>query len=238
MANRPVAKSGLIPAQAFEYEQQYLKAITAGIEPPYRAHNRATDQYGYAAFDGNYYWIPGSARTDVVVLEYAEKIKIYQHRELLVEYLLPPFGVKNQLISPEGLPTPQYKPRSRKNATDGEEKKLRAMAAEVDAYLNFALPHKGIAKHRLIGQLFALSEKLAPALFVATLARALKYRISDMETVERISLLYLSESTREMPYTNWDEDLESRESYQQGRFSEAVDLSAYAWWEELEDSNG
>lgn len=236
MANRPVAKSGLIPAKAFEHEQCYLVPIPPGIEPPYRSHIRAADQYGYAAFDGNYYWIPGSARADVTVLEYADRLKLYQKRELLAEYLLPANGVKNQLLSPPGLPTPGYKPKSRKRPTDEEEKKLRVMGSGVDAYLNFALQGKGIAKHRFIRQLFSLSEKLAPLIFVAAIERALKYRISEIATIERISLLYLSAGNHQIPRVNWDEDFESRDAYQQGRIADEVDLSAYDWWEE--DSNG
>jgi transposase len=240
MANRPVSKSGLVPAKAFEHEQPYLIKIVPDIEPPYRSHIRATDQYGYAAFNGNYYWIPGNSRADVKVLEYADRIKIYQRRELMAEYKLPPAGVKNRLISPEGLPTPGYKPKSRRRPTEQEEKNLRAMSADVDAYLNFALQEKGIPKHRFLRQLFSLSQKIAPSIFVSTLKRALKYRISSIETIERISLLYLSEGMRELPYANWNEDLESREAYQQGRLSDGVDLSAYDWWEkvEVEEENG
>jgi hypothetical protein len=235
MANRPIAKSGLIPAKAFEHEQLYLIKMVNGVEPPYRAHSRATDQYGYAAFEGNYYWIPGSSRAEVAVLEYVDHLKIYQNRQLLAEYKLAQAGVKNQLISPEGMPTPAYKPKDRKRPTEQEEKKLRTMAEEVDRYLNFALQEKGISKHRFLRQLFSLSQKVAPAIFIATVERALKYRISDIETIERICLLHLSSSAKEVPYVNCDEDLESREAYQQGRLSDSVDLSVYDWWEQEED---
>jgi hypothetical protein len=238
MANRPVAKSGLLPAKAFETEQPFLVRVVPGISPPYRAHIRVTDQYGYAAFNSNYYWVPGNSRVNVTVLEYAESLQIYQQRELLAEYKLPPAGVSNQLISPEGLPTPAKNPRSRKRPTEQEEIRLRAMGAAVDAYLNFALPGKGIQKHNFIRQLFSLSQKIASSILIATLERALKYRISDIATIERISLLYCS---IELPYAKWIEDLESRDAYQQGRLSDSVDLSSYDWWEkieEIEDSNG
>lgn len=238
MANRPVSKSGLVPAKAFETEQQYLVPIAHGIEPPYRSHIRATDQYGYAAFNSNYYWVPGNSRADVTVLEYADHLKIYRKRELLAEYKLSHAGIKNQLISPEGLPAPAYKPRSRKRPTDWEEKKLRAMGGDVDAYLNFALQGKGIPKHRFIRQLFSLSQKIAPSIFVATTQRALKYRISDIETIERIALLYLNAGQTEISFTNIAEDFESREAYQQGCFSDSVDLEAYERWAEAEDDNG
>jgi len=227
MAHRPVSKTGLIPAKAFEHEQLYLIWLPSFVEPPYLVHKRGTDQYGYAAFEGNFYWVPGTSRADVRVLEYAERIKIYQKRELLAEYLLPPQGVKNQPFSPDGMPQPQYKPKDRKKPTDQEEKKLREIGPEVDAYLNFALKPKGILRHRFIRQLFCLHQKLAPSLFIQTIERAMKYRITDIGTIERISLLYMAEGSLETPYTQIDEDLENREAYQQGRLSEEVDLSRY-----------
>jgi transposase len=238
MAHRPVSKSGLIPAKAFEYEQPYLIKIAPGLEPPYRQHIRATDQYGYAAFNSNYYWVPGKGRTDVMVLEYADYLKIYRNRALLVEYKLAAVGVRNQLISPEGFQAPPYRSTARKKSIDWEENKLRAMGTDVDAYLNFVLQGKGVSRNRLLRQLFSLSQKLAPSIFVATSKRALKYRISDIETIARISLLYLNEGARELPYANWAEDLESREAYQQGRVADEVDLSTYDWWERIEEENG
>src|SRR5438552_16196887 len=58
MEHRPVAKTGLIPAQAFEQEHTALVTLPAHLPAPYLCHERKTDQYGYVPFDGNYYWIP------------------------------------------------------------------------------------------------------------------------------------------------------------------------------------
>ena len=102
LEQRPVAKSHLIPAQAFEQERAVLIALPAHLPPPYQVHERGTDQYGYAAFEGNYYWVPGSSRQDVKILEYSERLKIYQGRQCLVEYCLPADGVHNQPIQPGG----------------------------------------------------------------------------------------------------------------------------------------
>src|SRR6266571_3347163 len=122
MENRPVAKTGLIPAKAFEHERAYLVDLSPHLPPPYLVHERGTDQYGYTAFDGNYYWVPGTRRDDVKVLEYSDCLKIYPvrkcpteypSRECLAEYLLPADGVKNQLFSPEGVPKPRHQPNNR-----------------------------------------------------------------------------------------------------------------------------
>ncbi|MBU1800613.1 MAG: helix-turn-helix domain-containing protein, partial [Bacteroidetes bacterium] len=77
MNNRPVAKTGLIPAKAFEYEQTFLKKVPTFIMPPYLEFNRTIDQYGYIPFDANYYWVPGLKRHDVKVLRFPADLKIY-----------------------------------------------------------------------------------------------------------------------------------------------------------------
>jgi hypothetical protein len=192
MPRRPMSKTGLIPAEAFEHEKPYLIALPPYIEPPYRVHERGTDQYGYASVDGNYYWVPGISNEDVKVLEYGDGLKMYRRRELLAEYRLPPDGVKNQLFSPEGMTPPKHMPKDRRKPTTQEENTLRAVSTEVGAYLDFALEPKGIRKHRFIRELFQLYRKLALPVFLQTVERALKYRITEMDTVERIARLYLS----------------------------------------------
>jgi len=119
MAHRPVGKARVIPVKAFEYEQPYLIEIPPYVPPPYEVHSRSTDQYGYAAVNGNYYWVPGTSRTDVRVLEYSDCLKIFHKRELLIEYPLPPEGMRNQIISPAGQPQPRYRPTHREKPTDG-----------------------------------------------------------------------------------------------------------------------
>lgn len=54
MHHRPVAKTGLIPAQAFEQERGALTELSSLLPAPYQSHERDTDQYGYVPFQGNY----------------------------------------------------------------------------------------------------------------------------------------------------------------------------------------
>ncbi len=228
MVNRPVSKTGLIPAKAFEYEQSYLIKLPPYISPPYLFHKRGTDQYGYVAFDGNYYWVPGTKRDEVTILQYSNSLKIYRQRELLIEYPLPSDGVKNQLIRPEGMPKSKYQPSNRKKPTMEEEQRLRKSAAEVDAYLDFALKPKGLKKHQFIRELFALYQKMVFSLFITTIQRALKYRITEMKTIERIAILQMTDgSGYEVPCVDVDSQFKDRESYQEGRLSGEVDLSIY-----------
>jgi hypothetical protein len=135
---------------------------------------------------------------------------MYRRRELLAEYSLPPDGVRNKLFSPKGIDQPKYKPKNRRKPTTQEENTLRAVSNDVAAYLDFALEPKGIRKHRFIRELFQLYRKLALPVFLQTVERALKYRITEMETLERI-----------------DEEFQTRPSYLEGRLSDDVDLSIY-----------
>ena len=236
MPNRAVGKAKLMPLKAFEYEQRYLKKVRGYLPAPYRSHRRGIDQYGYASFDGNYYWVPGTSRGEVTVLEYSELLKIYHNRKMLIEYELPAYGVKNELFSPPGEPKPQHQPRHRKKTTEAEEKKLKSIGKEVQSYLNYVLAQKGIQKHRFIRRLYALSQKITVTLFIKTVQRAHKYRITDLQILESIALLQLKEQNYVNPFVEIDEDFLDRESYLEGRFSEEVDLSIYdALMEEDED---
>ncbi len=226
-ANRPTGKTRLIPAAAFEYEKPYLNELPVYVEPPYLVHQRRTDQYGYASFDGNFYWIPGTKRFDVKVLQYSDYLKIYHKRKLLGEYEMPPEGVKNERLYPKGQSKPKHQPKYRKKPTAQEERTLRATSEEVDAYLNFAIKKGGKQKHRFIRELYGLHKKLAPSLFIKTIKRALKYRITDTKTIERIAILLMKEGNYDVPSVEIDQEFRNRESYLDGRFSGDVDLSVY-----------
>jgi len=225
--NRPVSKTRMIPAKVFEYEQSFLKKLPVYVTPPYIVHERGTDQYGYAAVDANFYWVPGKTRFDVKVLQFCDHVEIYHKRKKLAEYELPPHGVKNKKLSPKGKPESRYQPNNRKKPTADEEKLLRSAAPEVNDYLDFVLVMKGKARHRFVRQLYSLHKKTALFVFAQSLKRALKYRIKNVETIENIIRLLLRQSNYQMPLPAIDEDFTNRPAYLEGRFTDEVDLSIY-----------
>jgi len=235
MVNRPVSKTRLIPAKAFEYEKAYLTQLPAFVGAPYLIHSRGTDQYGYVPFDGNFYWVPGALRLDVKLLQYSRCIKIYYHRQELACYELPPDGTKNEAFSPAGEPKPKQQPKDRKKPAGSEEKTLRAVSADIGAYLDFLKTSKGVQKNRLIRALYGLYQHMAPTLFISTVKRALKYRITDIETIERMALLLMKDSHHDLPLVQIDENLKTRPSYLEGCFTDRVDLSVY---DQGDDDNG
>lgn len=233
-ANRPTGKTRLIPSVAFEYEKPYLIKLPPYVEPPYLVHERGTDQYGYVSVNGNFYWIPGTKRHHVNVLEYADHLKIYHARELLGRYPLPPDDVKNEMIPPQGAHLPSHKPKYRKKPTAREEKILRSLTKTVDEYLNFAVPKSGQPKHRFIRALFALYRKTAPSVFIQTVERACKYRITDIKVIENITALLLSSCSLDITAPEIDQDFQKRDAYIEGCFADEADLSIYDREEENE----
>ena len=232
MANRPQAKSGLITAKAFEHERGYLAALPAHLPAPYTVHERGTDQYGYVAFAGNYYWVPGTKRDVIKVLEYSDRLMLCKSRECLANYPLPADGVRNGQFSPQGLPAPRHRANNRKRPTQQQEARLRAMGESVNAYLDFALPPKGIRRHGFVRKLFALSRKLTGTRFNESIERAHKYRITDMAAIERIAALCITQGGGAAPFIEVDEDFRQRETYQEGWLTDAPDLSIYEQTEE------
>lgn len=234
MNNRPT-DTGLIPAQAFEHERAYLVGLPRHLPAPYRDHERPTDQYGYVAFDGNYFWVPGTDRNQVKLLEYGDRLKIYLCRECVAEYPLPADGVKNQRFSPEGMPPPRHQPHNRKRPTEEEEQRLRAMSAAVGAYLDSVLKEGGIQRHRFIRELFALAGRIPNPVFIQAIERALRYRIASIETVERIALLSMTQDVPRLPSADVDESYREREAYLEGNLTDSPDLSVYDELLEEED---
>jgi transposase len=224
MENRRQGKTRVIPAIAFEEERPYLKQVPAHLPAPFVDHVRGIDQYGYVPFQGNFYFVPGTGRGEVRVFEYAEQIKLYQGRELLLEYPLPPYGVKNEKFAPPGEPKPRGEPQ-RRRGSEAEERRLRALGEGVGAYLDFALPRAGRYRHEFIRKLLGLSRRMSPELFARSLERAREYRIVELPTIERIALLYFKQG--EPPSVEIDESFTEREAYREGSFTDPPDLSIY-----------
>ena len=227
MEHRPVAKTGLIPAKAFEHERRYLNRLPSHLPAPYQVHQRETDQYGYVALNANHYWVPGHKREQVKVLEYGDSMKIYLRRECLAEYGLPPDGVKNACFSAAGEPPPRYQPKARKRGSQQEEKRLRALGSDVAAYLDYVIKNLTIQRHRFLRELFALSRKVTERVFVETTQRALRYRILDMATLQRIAWFCTSQGEERILDVDVDEGYHERPAYQEGCLTDEPDLSVY-----------
>jgi transposase len=227
MEHRPLTKARVVPAQLFEHERHYLNPLPEHLPAPYQAHYRVIDQYGYVPLAANYYWVPGTDRGDVKVLQYADRLKIFRHHDCLAEYPLPPDGTRSQYFSPPGQPKPRHQPRKRRRDAKLEEERLRAVGEEVSAYLDFVLSAPGVQRHRFTRELFAISRKLTPEVFRKTARRAHRYRIVKLATLQRIAWLCMTQEEVVLPEPEVDEDLHKRPAYQEGYLTDQPDLSVY-----------
>ena len=224
MEQRPQGKAGLIPAQAFEHELAFLTQLPRHLPAPYLLLERTVDEYGYVALEGNYYEVPGCGRGKIQVLRYLHHLVLCQDRRALLEYALPPWGVRNQPFHAPGQ-EPRYRPRNRKLSSQEEEKRLRAMDPVIGAYVDFILGTPGLLRHQFLRRLWAFHQRWSTALFLRTVERAHRYRITSLETLERIALLHLDDTALPEPVV--DPDLEKRPAYQEGSLTETPDLSRY-----------
>lgn len=224
MEQRPQGKAGLIPAQAFEHERQFLTPLPRHLPAPYQLLERSVDEYGYVAVDANYYEVPGTGRGQVQVLRYLRHLVLCQDRRAVIEYSLLPWDVKNQIVRAPGQPA-RYRPRNRKLSSHEEEKRLRALAPEVAAYVDFILSTPGLLRHQFLRRLWTRHQRWGTALFRRTVERAHRYHITSLETLERIALLLLDDTALPAPLV--DPDLEKRPAYQEGSLTDTPDLSRY-----------
>lgn len=227
MEHRAASKTGVIPAKAFEHERGYLTKLAPHLPAPYCEHQRQTDSYGYISFDGNYYWVPGSKRENMKVLQFADRLKIYQRCTCVAEYALAPDGVKNERYSPPGQPKPRHLPKNRKRGSQQEEKRLRGMGPDVAAYVDYVLQTPGIQRHRFLRELLSLSLQVTQGVFVETLQRALRYRVLHMETLQRIAWFCMSQGEGDSPGVDVDESYRHRAAYQEGYLTDEPDLAIY-----------
>lgn len=228
MEQRPQGKAGLIPAQAFEHERLFLQELSPHLPAPYLVLERTVDEYGYVALDANYYWVPGTERGAVRVVRYENQVRLCQLGQVVAEYPLAPDGVRSQWFSPPGQPAPRHPPRHRHFSSDQEEQRLRALDPSIAAYIDFLLESPGLHRHQCLRRLWAFSRRLSPELLVRSVQRAHRYRITSLEVLERIALLYLKEGwgqAASLPAV--DEAFRQRPTYQEGALTDAPDLSIY-----------
>lgn len=231
-AQRPQSKTGLIPIQTFEHEKPYLVKLPEYVPHPSRPHRRGLDEYGYAAFDANYYWVPEYTKDKqkikmVDIIEYAKHIVLFHRTTELARYDLPKDGVRNQRFAPPGVSL-RYQPKHRKKPSIEEEKALRGFGKTVCDYVDFIKSKEsGIHyRHHFLRQLYHLCKKISAPLLEMSLERALKYRVNRIETLSRIAAQCMKPSTEydSFPEIPLGHDYMEREAYQKGRFCEEPDL--------------
>ena len=123
----------------------------------------------------------------------------------------------------------RHQPHNRRASSHEEEKRLRAVSPELSAYVDFLLETPGLQRHQCLRRLLAISRRMSPELFLRSVARAHRYRITCLHTLERIARLYLAEGLGELSPLSpaIDETFRERPAYQEGALTDLPDLSQY-----------
>lgn len=229
-AMRPHSQTKLIPIELFEEEKKHLKPVLEWIEPPYQAHMRTVDIYGYIAFDANYYWVPETQQQELKILEYGKSIKIFPKADTVQEYQLPEPGIRGQLFAPDNIPLPKHQPNNIKKSSDEEEEKLKSMSSDVKSYVEWILSNpEVIQKPKFIRELYGLSRKVSPVLFAEILKSAKEYQVTSMQIIRNMAAQKLHISLNQNnPGIIECADFSDRESYQEGKFSEETSPDIYS----------
>lgn len=75
--------------------------------------------------------------------------------------------------------------------------------------------------------MYGLYQKITLPLFIKTVKQSLKYRITDIQTLDRIAILQLKEGIYEVPFVETNEEFRNRKSYLEGCFTDEVGFSGY-----------
>lgn len=236
--SKKMNKKKIIPIDRFEYEKDFMAKVIPLIAEPYLQHNRSVDQEGHVLFGTNLFWVGVPKDSDVTVLEYSDRIVIYQKRKLIGEHKLPPFGVRAQRFKPDGVTVP-YRPKKTTVPPHDEEKELRSIVL-VNDYLDFALKAFGPQnRYQFIREVYYLYKNLTPSLFDKTIKRAFKYRIRSKSTLEKIAIYIMNKDDFVIPDLELELGLNESRNYSDGQYGHEPDLSVYdqKWGGDNEEEN-
>jgi transposase len=219
-AHRPQSKTRLIPSQLFESEKASLRIVPEYIHPPVQNHHRTLDQYGYIAFNGNFYWVPKTQITSLPIIEYPDHIVIYdtKHTKLITHPLYDEL-TKGEICTPAHVKkVHRYTPRNIKHSSKEEEARLRNDGESVCRFLDFikSKESKTPHRHRFIKNLYRLRKKTTNAVFVTAIERALEYKVNDMGQITNIFSQILRKPLYEKSIV---QDYTQREEYIAGKFT-------------------
>jgi len=225
VAKRPHSRTKLIPLELLEIEKPHLIPVE-GAPRPYLIHERIIDQYGFISFNGNYFWAPKGHEGKVDVLEYSDKLTIYQRRKELITYPLPPWGSRGRKMLPEGIDL-QYKPKKSTVDTTTEENALKSLGENYKNHFKNAHQHLNRAQYyQLIRGLYSFYRKEDRGLFDRVMDRCIRYRVYELQTILNIKNIILSDDSCGQLDIDFGENF-GPVNITEGEFGDEVDLSRY-----------
>ena len=194
MEHRPASKTRLIPAKAFEHERHYLTELPAQLPAPYWPHERGTDEYGYVAVRGELLLGAG---------DQAGRRQGAALRGPLEDLSRADSAWPSTRCRPTGSRTPVSAPRGSRRrgicpsiATTAPSTRNSGCGPWTRRWRpTWTSPSRRPASSGIAScaSCSRSSRKVTPTVFAEALTRAQRYRVVQMETLQRIAWLCMSQ---------------------------------------------
>jgi len=186
-ANNKFKRSlGMSARQAYQSERPFLKPLPAVKPPVYQTLSRSVDLYGYVSVDTYRYSVPERLCGKLVeVHKGLYDLRIF-HRHRLVATHRRRLDQRDAKITANGHHPPVQ--RTSKNRLDPLRRRLTGHSQSLDTYVtNLAARHRGSATRQL-QRLLSIKRDYPDDAFHRAVARALHYRVYDLDRLEKIVL--------------------------------------------------
>ena len=197
---RPKRQLKATPRELFAAEPPALRRLPRWIPEPYLLHQRLVDVEGYVTLHTNHYSVPSvliGRRLDV--REHADRVVISDGPREITTHAREVDPVSRYVFQPAHRPPRGQGGRGHDREPFPEEKDLRRLLPEIDAYLA-ALKRRGKLQTTLaFRQLLRMAREYPPAPLLAAIQTAAHYGLYDLGRLERMVLRGIATTYFQLP---------------------------------------
>ena len=197
---RPKRQLKATPRELFAAEHPALRRLPRWIPEPYLLHQRLVDVEGYVTLNTNHYSVPSpliGRRLDV--REHADRVVISDGPREITTHAREVDPLNRYLFRPEHRPPRGQGGKGHEREPFPEEKDLRRLLPEIDAYLE-ALKRRGKLQTTLaFRQLLRMAREYPRAPLLAAIQTAAQYGLYDLVRLERMVLRGIATDYFQLP---------------------------------------
>jgi hypothetical protein len=197
---RPKRQLKATPRELFAAEHPALRRLPRWIPEPYLLHQRLVDVEGYVTLNTNHYSVPsGLIGRRLDVREHHDRVVISEGPREITAHEREVDPLNRYLFRPEHRPPRGQGGRGHDREPFPEEKDLRRLLPEIDAYLE-ALKRRGKLQTTLaLRQLLRMAREYPHAPLLAAIQTAAHYGLYDLGRLERMVLRGIATTYFQLP---------------------------------------